>query len=80
MWPGKSGKGEQPSQCEELRKAKVGLGHGSGGGVMRLGCSVGVSSAVHCQPVVRILTSPVFLFRKTQGWDQTALAGFQPKS
>lgn len=44
---------------------------------------LGTTAIGCCQLVVKILTSQVFLFRKTQalaGFAKTALAGFQPKS
>ena len=78
---GKGSEGEECSRYEELRKASVGAGAWVGAWVgMGLGCSAGVSPTGCCQLGLRIFTSQVFLFRKTQGWDRTALAGFQPKS
>lgn len=69
--------GEECCRYEELRKANMGAGAWVGVG---LGCSAGLSPTGCCQLGLRIFTSQVFLFRKTQGWDPTALAGFQPKS
>lgn len=74
----RAGWAEEPTEPERLGDASVGAGAPGAGMYVR--CSAGVRPVGQCQVVLRIMTSQIFLFRKTQAWDHTALAGLQPKS
>ena len=62
----KAGRGGELSQSEEPRRANAGAGTWWGHR-MNLGSQAGGSPAGHCQLVLGILTSQVFLSRKNPG-------------